>query len=113
MVITRRSPCSCRSYYLTQCFSLFQLLWKISLYLDSNNLDFCVGEKNARLYFILVILVHILLLVSMITPCLEVDHLGSTFIKDTSVGEIVLLDRVCRGFRLEIADRNLRDDFNS
>ena len=41
---------------------------------------------------------------------LGVDHLGSTLIVDTSVGEIVLLDRVCRGCDLEIADRNLVDD---
>ena len=40
----------------------------------------------------------------------KVDHLGSTLIVDTSVGEIVLLDRVCRGCELENADRNLVDD---
>ena len=38
---------------------------------------------------------------------LGVDHLGSTLIKDTSVGEIVLLDRMCRSCEHEIADRNL------
>ena len=46
----------------------------------------------------------------MIIPCLEVDHLGSTLNVDTSIGEIVLLDRVCRGCELENADRNLVDD---
>ena len=46
----------------------------------------------------------------MITLCLEVNHLGTTLIVDTSVGEIVLLDRVCRGYELETADRNLVDD---
>ena len=56
------------------------------------------------------ILVRILLLVSMIIRCLEVDHLGSTLIMDTSVGEIVLWDRVCRGCELETTDRNLVDD---
>ena len=56
------------------------------------------------------ILVRTLLLVSMIIPCLEVDHLGSTLIMDTFVGEIVLLDRVCCGCELETADRNLVDD---
>ena len=56
------------------------------------------------------ILVRILLLVSMIILCLEVDHLGSTLIVDTSTREIVLLDRVCRGCKLETADQNLVDD---
>ena len=56
------------------------------------------------------ILVRTLLLVSMIVLCLEVDHLDSTLIVDTSIGEIVLLDRVCRGCELETADRNLVDD---
>ena len=46
----------------------------------------------------------------MITLCLEVDHSGSMLIVDTSVGEIVLLDRVCCGCELETADRNLVDD---
>ena len=40
----------------------------------------------------------------MIVPYIEVDHLGSTLIVDTSVGEIVLLDRVCRDCDLKIAD---------
>ena len=44
---------------------------------------------------------------------LEVSHLGSTLIVGTSVGEIVLLDRVCRGCELRIADRNLVDDLYS
>ena len=56
------------------------------------------------------ILVRTLLLVSMIVLCLEVDHLGSTLIVDTSIGEIVLLDRVCCGCELETANRNLVDD---
>ena len=51
-----------------------------------------------------------MLLVSMITSCLEVDHFGSTLIMDTFVGEIVMLDRVCRGCELETADWNLVDD---
>ena len=46
----------------------------------------------------------------MITLCLEVDHSGSMLIVDTSVGEIVLLDRVCRGSELVTANRNLVDD---
>ena len=41
---------------------------------------------------------------------LEVNHLGSMLIVGTSVGEIVLLDRVCRGCELETVDRNLVDD---
>ena len=36
--------------------------------------------------------------------------MGSTLIVDTSVGEIVLFDGVCRGCELENADRNLVDD---
>ena len=58
------------------------------------------------------VLVRILLLVSMIIPCLEVDDLGSTLIVDTSVGETVLLDQVCLGCELETANRNLVDDSN-
>ena len=46
----------------------------------------------------------------MITLCVEVDHLDSILIVDTSVGEIVLLGQVCRGCELENADRNLVDD---
>ena len=63
-----------------------------------------------RKHIFLIILERILVLVSMIIPCLEVDHLGSTFIVDTSITEIVLLDRVCRGYELETTDRNLVDD---
>ena len=55
------------------------------------------------------ILVRTQLLVSTITQCLEVDHLGSMLVVDTSVGEIVLLDRVCHGCELETADQNLVD----
>ena len=36
--------------------------------------------------------------------------MGSTLIVDTSIGEIVLLDCVCCGCLLEIADQNLVDD---
>ena len=54
--------------------------------------------------------VRILLLVSMIILCLEVDHLGSTLIVDTSVGEIVLLGQVCCSYVLETDSRNLVDD---
>ena len=50
------------------------------------------------------------LLVSIITPYLEVDYLGSTLIMDTSIGEIVLFNKVCRGYELVIANRNLMDD---
>ena len=46
----------------------------------------------------------------MTALCSRYNHLGSTLIVDTSVGEIVLLDRVYRSCELEDADRNLVDD---
>ena len=46
----------------------------------------------------------------MIALCVEVNHLSSTFIEDTSVGEIVLLDRVCLGYEFETAGQNLVDN---
>ena len=41
---------------------------------------------------------------------LEVKLFGSILIVDTFIGEIVLLDQVCRSCELENADRNLVDD---
>ena len=38
------------------------------------------------------------------------NHLGSILMVDTSVGEIVLLDRVCLGCDLETAGQNLVDN---
>ena len=100
----RHTSCTSRSYHLTQLFCLF-----------SN----CFGKITCLRILIILIprwweewtfYVHTQLLVSMITSCVEVDHLCSTFIMDTSVGEIVLLDRVCHSCELENADRNIVDD---
>ena len=46
----------------------------------------------------------------MIIPYLEVNHLGSTLIVDTFVGEIVLLDQIYRGCELETADWNIMNN---
>ena len=73
------------------------------------------GSSLRSSYFILHILCgrsHSLYSSFGIYDCfvVEVNHLGSTLIVGTSIGEIVLLDRVCRGCELETAARKLVDD---
>ena len=106
MVIVRCLSCFIWPYHLTQSFSLFFGRFKKSMYSYFNILDFALMRRTYSLFYI-----GLYLFISAY-DCfvLAVDHLGSTLIVDTSIGEIVLLDRVCRGYELETAGRILIDD---
>ena len=106
MVIIRCLSCFSGSYHLAQLFCLFFGRFEKSMYSNFNILDFTSMRRTYSLFYTS----PYLFMSTHDCFVLGVDHLGSTLIEDTFVGEIVLLDRVCRGGKLETADQNLVDD---
>ena len=98
--------CFSGSYHLTQLFYLFFGRFEKSIYVDFNILDCASVRRTYSLSYT----GPYLFIRTYDCFVLGVDVLGSTLIEDTSIGEIVLLDRVCRSCKLETANRNLVDD---
>ena len=87
MVIVRCLSCFSGSHHLTQLFCLFFSLSKKSVYSDFNILDFASVRRTYNLFYT----GPYLFISTYDCFVLRVDHLGSTLIVDTSVGEIILL----------------------